>query len=134
MAPEVALGRPDEQDMAELHKFAEKVLDKLNHNPHDVVRVPGNFPYKEGMRLPAAPITLPGCDSCGTCEAVCPTGAIYIGENKAAATITEQCILCMACAAACPKKARVLPPPLKERMEQILGALKSVRRENEIFL
>ena len=40
----------------------------------------------------------------------------------------------MACTAACPENARVLPAPLQETMEQKLGALKDVRRENEVFL
>ena len=40
----------------------------------------------------------------------------------------------MACTANCPGNARILPPPLQEKMQQMLGKLKSVRRENEIFL
>lgn len=134
MAPEVAQGRPDNQDMMELRGFAERVLDKLSSDSHGTVRVPGNFPYKEGMRLPAAPVTLTACDLCGTCGAACPTGAIHIGENKTVVTTTDRCILCMACVSVCPQKARVLPTPLKERMEQMLGPLKSVRRENETYL
>ena len=55
-------------------------------------------------------------------------------EDTGAVTDSQSCILCMACAAACPEHARILPPPLKEKMEQMLGALKNVRRENEFFL
>lgn len=55
-------------------------------------------------------------------------------ENGSVVTNPEKCILCMACVKACPEHARILPPPLQEKMEQMLGALKSVRRENEYFL
>ncbi|MCI8453813.1 MAG: 4Fe-4S binding protein [Lachnospiraceae bacterium] len=44
------------------------------------------------------------------------------------------CILCMACSAACPEHARVLPQALQERTKKLLGALKTVRRENEFFI
>lgn len=114
MAPEVAKGRPDEQDRKEILDFAEKVLDKI----------------KEGA---GTPVSLPSCTGCGTCEKACPTGAIVMKDGTATAD-PEKCILCMACTAACPEHARVLPPPLSERMEQMLSALKDVRRENEFFL
>ena len=95
--------------------------------------MPGNIPYKAAMNMPAAPVSLPSCTGCGTCEKACPTGAIVMKDGTAAAD-PEKCILCMACTAACPEHARVLPPPLSERMEQMLGALKDVCRENEFFL
>lgn len=40
----------------------------------------------------------------------------------------------MACTAACPEHARILPPPVQEMMNQKLGVLKDIRRSNEIFL
>ena len=93
----------------------------------------GNYPYKEAMKRPAAPVSLPDCTRCGTCEKICPTDAIRV-KDGAVTTDAEKCILCMACTAACPQKVRILPPPLQEKMEQKLGALKAVRRENEFFL
>ena len=133
MAPEVAKGRPDEQDRKEILDFAENVLDKIKEGSGTPVKAPGNIPYKAAMNMPAAPVSLPSCTGCGTCEKACPTGAIVMKDGTAAADL-EKCILCMACTAACPEHARVLPPPLSERMEQMLGALKDVRRENEFFL
>ena len=55
-------------------------------------------------------------------------------ENDSVVTDAETCCLCMACTTDCPKHARILPPPLQEKMQQMLGALKSVRRENEYFV
>lgn len=133
MAAEVGKGRPDEQDRRSILDFAGKVLDKTEKGTESPVKVPGNYPYKNGMSMPVTPISLPSCRQCGKCASVCPTGAI-LQENGTFVTSTEKCILCMACVKACPEHARILPLPLQEKMEQMLGALKSVRRENEYFL
>lgn len=133
IVPEVGKGRPDGQDITDIHNFADKVLDKLAKGIESKVEVPGNYPYKDGMSMLVTPISLPACDQCGKCGAVCPTDAIHM-ENSSVVTNPEKCILCMACVKACPEHARILPPPLQEKMEQMLGALKSVRAENEYFL
>lgn len=133
MAPEVGKGRPDDQDRKSILEFAGKVLNKLENGAESPVKVPGNYPYKNGMSMPATPISKPNCNQCGKCASVCPTGAVRL-ENGTVATSPETCILCMACVAACPEHARILPPPLQEKMKQMLGALKAVHRENEYFL
>jgi len=133
VVPKVGKGRPDQQDRESILEFAGKVLDKIENNADEEVKVPGNYPYKKGMTVAASPISLSSCIQCGKCASVCPTGAI-VQENGAVATNLEKCILCMACVAACPEHARILPPPMQERMDQMLGALESVRRENEYFL
>jgi len=132
MAPEVAKGRPDEQDEADIRSFAKMVMAKLESNPDSPVTVPGNHPYRDSMSIPAMPISLPSCKLCGKCSAVCPAGAISL--EKDSVVTNSNCILCMACVSACPEQARILPPPLQDKMNQMLGALKSVRRENEYFL
>ena len=133
MAPKVGKGRPDEQDRTSILEFAGKVLDKLKNGFEDQVKVPGNYPYKDGMNMPVTPISLASCNRCGKCSSACPAGAIKL-EGDAVITSPEACFLCMACTLACPEKARILPPPLQEQMEQKLGALESVHRENEYFL
>ena len=133
MASEVAKGRPDDQDSRLIFEFAGKVLDKLGRGVETPVKVPGNHPYKDMMHMPATPISLPSCNQCGECESVCPTAAIRM-EDGTAATNPEKCILCMACTVGCPEHVRILPPPLQEKMGQMLGALKAVRRENEFFI
>ncbi len=131
----VAAGRPDAQDAAELQAFAEDILAKLAQGGDmQPVCVPGNHPYKAGMNLPATPLFLPNCGGCGKCVSLCPTGAI--SRNAAGELVTDaaKCILCMACVAACPRGARILPPPLQAGMEQKLGALIPLRRANERFI
>jgi len=133
MAPEVGKGRPDEKDRVEILDFAGKVLEKIEDGKECPVKVPGNYPYKAGMSMSVTPVSLTSCYLCAKCTSVCPTGAIRL-ESDVVVTEPEKCILCMACVSACPEHARILPPPLQEKMEQMLGALKSVRRENEYFL
>lgn len=130
MVPEVGAGRPDGEDEKEIHKFAESVK---NSTATENVHVPGNRPYKEEMNMPVTPISLPSCTKCGKCVTVCPTNAISITDGSFT-TYTEKCILCMACTHVCAEQARILPPPLQQKMEQMLGALKSVRNKNEVFL
>lgn len=133
IVPKVGKGRPDEQDRESILAFAGKVLDKMESTAAGEITVPGNVPYKAEMAVPASPVSLPACKLCGACEAACPTGAIR-QEYGTIATNLENCILCMACVAACPEHARILPPPMQEKMDQMLGALEAVRRENEYFL
>lgn len=136
IVPCVGQGRPDEEDKQELTAFAKQVLDKLEalgENEAAPITVPGNRPYKEGMKTAAAPICLPTCKQCGICEAACSTNAIRITE-AGVETDLSKCLLCMACKAVCPSGARILPPPMQEAMNQKLDALKDVRRANEVFL
>lgn len=130
---DVAAGRPDDKDKKEITEFAEKVLLKLNGDTKHPIKVPGNYPYKVSAPLPAVPIPSPACTLCQQCLRVCPVHAITI-ENGAIQTDPQTCISCMACTVNCPENARILPPSLQEKMQQLLGKLKTVRRENEIFL
>ena len=70
---------------------------------------------------------------CGACAEACPVNAISF-EADTVVTDPEKCIQCMACTAVCPQNVRILPPPVKEMIEQMLGAFKAIRRENEAFL
>lgn len=133
IVPIVGQGRPDEDDVKDIQNFAKKVLDKIANENTGKVEVPGNIPYKPYMSVPATPISTSVCNKCGMCEAVCPTDAIHINE-KEVVTELEKCILCMACVAHCPKNGRVLPLPMQESMNEKLGVLKDVHRENEYFL
>lgn len=130
MAPEVAAGRPDQEDAQDIRAFAQAVLDKKNA---DGVQVPGNRPYKPEMQIAFTPISLPSCQACGVCVKACPTDAISVTADGVA-TDKNKCMLCMACTCVCPAHARVLPPPAQEKMNQMLGALKNVRNKNEIFV
>lgn len=133
IVPEVGAGRPDSKDEAEIRAFAEKILAKLEAGENAAVSVPGNRPYKVFSSMPVAPLSLPSCTKCGVCAGVCPASAIQVNE-AGVLTDADACCLCMACVSRCPEKARILPPPVQEQMNQKLSALKTVRRENETYL
>ena len=132
IVPEVGKGRPDTKDAEEIRGFAAKVLQCLESDVQKEVCVPGNRPYKPEMNLPAAPMVLPACALCGNCAKVCPTEAVKI-EEQTVSTNPDVCILCMACVQACGKNARILPPPLQEKLTQMLMPFAEVYRENEMF-
>ena len=129
IVPEVGAGRPDAEDIKEIRTFAETVKSSTSA---ENVYVPGNRPYKPEMNVAAAPLSLPSCTACGACAKICPTDAIAIVDGKMA-TDAAKCILCMACIHACPKQARILPPPLQQKTDNMLAAFKAVRNKNETF-
>lgn len=133
IVPAVGQGRPDKDDMDSINDFAEKVLKKLENNIETPVTVPGNFPYKDAMKLPVTPICLSECTKCGQCISICPTSAIHL-DDDGVKTDVDSCILCMACTSACPNNARILPPPVQKNMSEKMSALIPIRRENEYFL
>lgn len=133
IVPAVGAGRPDEADAASIADFAAKVMKKLETGAESAVAVPGNVPYREVSAMNLSPVCLPHCGGCGACADVCPTEAITAADDGIA-TDVEKCILCMACTAACPQEARVLPQPVQENMNGKLSALIGLRRENEYFL
>ena len=99
------------------------------------IAVYGNRAYEDAlleMNVAAAPLSLPTCTSCGACAKICPTDAISNMDGKMA-TDAAKCILCMACIHACPKQARILPPPLQEKTDNMLAAFKAARNKNETF-
>lgn len=133
MVPEVGQGRPDENDKRQIRSFAQKVLAKIAEEDHSPVSVPGNYPYKPEMAIVATPLSLPACTHCGSCVDACPTQAIRL-EDETVVTEKDRCTLCMACTAVCPEQARILPPPLAEKLQQMLESFKTVRNGNDFFL
>lgn len=132
MVPEVGRGRPDEEDGLQIRSFAKKILAKMADEDASPVAVPGNFPYKKEMDIVATPLSLPACTQCGSCAEACPTQAIRL-EEESVVTERAQCILCVACTAACPAQARVLPPPMVEKLTQMLASVRDVRSGNDFF-
>lgn len=128
----LASGRPDEEDRSEVQNFADTILEKLEKERQSSVTVFGNRPYREWKPLPVTPMVLDTCEHCGLCVEKCPAEAILKGQESS--TSPEKCMLCMRCVSICPKRARIIPPPVQKMLEQNLTPFLSVRKENKLFL
>jgi len=136
----IAPGRPDTADVEKAVAFGQQIREKMATFSPDIIpslTVPGNVPYKQGMRsseeAPPAPVTHTDlCTLCGQCAEVCPTGAIAVGETVI--TDARACILCCACTRACPTGARVMEDPRVLRTAAWLYREHSARKEPEVFL
>lgn len=134
-----AHGRPDADDLEKAAEFGRKIKEKMRgvSRPQDIppLKVPGNHPYKEGMRAtskPVNPVTKEDlCIKCGKCADVCPTFAITVSDMV---TIKmDACIRCCACVKNCPTGARVMRPRML-RFTEWLHTNCSERREPETYL
>ena len=80
----------------------------------------------------AVPAVSETCTACGQCAAQCPARAISPDDPKH--TDPERCFLCMRCIARCPQHARTYPAKAQAMVDQRLAPLRTVRRENELFV
>lgn len=114
----LAAGRPDAEDMALLHRFADDAAKKiaaLPALPKKSVAVRGEWPLRPYYQprdrkgtpvsiLKVKPVTdVEKCNQCGLCACLCPMGSI---DTKDAAQIHGICIKCCACVKKCPQSAK----------------------------
>ena len=128
----IASGRPHADDLSTAAEFGKSVAAKISAGNMSTVSVPGNYPYKDLPKMPVVPLTTEACGGCGRCARLCPTGAIP--AHAPHTTDASKCILCMRCVMVCPRRARLLPPPVKEMMTQRLTAVASEPKLPEIFV
>jgi ferredoxin len=116
-------GRPNEEDLAALDRFAAQVAEKLlTHNSKLLtVSVPGEAHperYYTPLKTNNAPAGFlkakPSCNSalctrCGECMEVCPMGSI--GAKDGMPTFDGICIKCQACRRRCPTGAIAFTDP-----------------------
>ena len=133
----IAVGRPDATDLGRARAFGRDIGERLAAmaagTTFSAPVIPGKVPYR--ARAPRAVIPPVSrndiCLLCGQCAAVCPVGAIRVGETVE--TDAAACIQCCACVRACPNAARMLEDP---RVQAIAGRLATncaARREPELF-
>ncbi|MBR4311188.1 MAG: 4Fe-4S binding protein, partial [Akkermansia sp.] len=132
IARTIAAGRPNAEDTATAAEFGKAVAAKLASDDKTPVTVPGNYPYKDLPKMPVVPLTLESCGGCGRCARLCPVGAIPAAAPHT--TDASKCILCMRCVAVCPRRARLLPPPVLEMFTQRLIAVATEPKQAELFL
>lgn len=134
IARSIATGRPHAQDKQTAAEFAAAVDTKLAlpHVQQSSVSVPGNEEMKPLPQMPTTPMVTDACGGCGRCVRECPMGAIPADNPRT--TDTSRCILCMRCVSICPRRARILPPPLLAGMTARLQICAAEPRLPEIFV
>lgn len=132
VAEPLGKGRPDEQDMVEVGRFARKVVEKAAGGGPPLPLDALNYQRAEvqekakGAGLHAMkPLLLPFdvnaglCTQCGLCVGSCPTANITVESGP---VFADRCVLCFNCVRVCEPGAissKVLPfiePELQKRM------------------
>lgn len=132
IARQFAAGRPDAQDAAQLAEFAQRIRQKLQDGDMSEPSIPGNRPYKQAGGHSMVPQVTEECVSCGACAAACPVRAI--DKDDPSQVDGEACISCMRCVAVCPRGARKLDPNKLAAVTQMLSKACVERRECELFI
>lgn len=128
----IGAGRPDAADLAKCVEFGAAVESRLAQEAPAAVEVPGNAEYRPLPQMPVTPLVTDACGGCGMCARKCPVEAIPLSNPRS--TDAARCILCMRCVSICPRKARILPPPMVEAFTARLAAVASEPKQAEIFL
>lgn len=129
---ELASERPNETDLQNLQSFARLLKPRIDSTETYQIEVPGNRPYRDGMKAPVTPLVSDACGGCRLCATQCPTGAISMIDPKQ--TDLAKCLLCMRCVSICPAHARFLPTPILEAMSTKLAPFAQIVKQNEYFL
>ena len=101
----VAVGRPDDDDIAKIDEFAQKAIEKIENGDSLEAEIPGNRPYVDYKTLPF----IVSCDEstcvfCLECVSVCPEKAIP--DDDPADVDLDLCTKCTSCINICPENAR----------------------------
>ncbi|MBR0596918.1 EFR1 family ferrodoxin [Sinanaerobacter chloroacetimidivorans] len=139
----LAMGRPDEKDMAVVDRFADQICKKLAEGSvHDTITVQGNEPYRK-YYMPrdkagnpvdirkVTPRTNINCKNCRICANICPMGSI---DPVQPSKLNGICIKCGACIKKCPFGAKYYDDPDYLRHQYELEEEFSDRREPELFI
>lgn len=138
--PQVAAGRPDENDIGAVDAFSHQCATLLSGLDVMAVKgklvVKGNHPYREPPPLALHPtIDASICTACNRCVAVCPTKALNLDKNRKTVSRNDKvCISCAACIHVCPTGAQAFRGQQYEGFGEVFAEKMSARREPETFL
>lgn len=128
-ATPIAVGRPDDTDLAEAMAFGHEIARKISLKSLPVIDTTeitdqpspaeslANFrtfvadymrTQKESPRKLLPEVNTAICNKCGICVSVCPTSAI---ASDCEGIDASKCIKCCACVKSCPEGARSLSSP-----------------------
>lgn len=136
MAPTIAAGRPDADDLVQVMDFAAATMKKIQ-DAGDIASIPaltvsGNIPFKHYGGAPAKPQADESCIQCGSCAEKCPVGAIPV--ESPSVTDNAVCITCMRCTAVCPVGARKLASEVVAAITARLEGLCPQPKQPSIFV
>ena len=127
-----ASGRPNQEDLEELDRFARQIKEAMEAGVSTDIHVPGDTPYKEYHTIPLTPKAGKNCTGCGLCAERCPVRAIPADDP--AQTDSKKCISCMRCVSICPEQARAVSKLLLAGAVQKLKKACAGSKRNELFL
>lgn len=133
--PNVASGRPDEEDKKKIDRFSKNCMEKFQKFSADTfipLQVNGNRPYRDISDVELKPSGNKLCNLCGSCVNVCPTYAI--SRDNPRITNKEKCISCTACIQVCPTGARKFRSPAYQVAQVMFGKKCAQRKEPEWFI
>lgn len=104
--PDIAVGRPDDEDARKLAQFGSVIRERLAQKELPPVPIPEKTLLRPFGGLRVHPHAGKSCTRCGKCAAVCPMNAIP--RKHPMLTDDTRCITCMRCVAICPVHARRL--------------------------
>ena len=134
----IAVGRPDEDDLARAEDFGKEIINKLESidtlKKESSVNVPGNKPYKNGMppSEDCARSDMGICTYCSTCVTLCPTEAITPDDNYT--TNPKLCIMCCACVKGCPEGARYIDSDRVKKASKWLSENFTMPKQAKFFI
>lgn len=139
----LAMGRPDEKDMAIVDLFAARILEKLHSDQMEgILAVKGEEPYRkyymprdrQGTPVDirkVTPKTNSNCTNCKLCVGLCPVGSIDFEDPT---KLTGICIKCGACIKGCPVSAKFYDDADYLRHQYELEEQFAARRAPELFI
>lgn len=131
IAHQFATGRPDKEDQAQLHTFAEVIQSKLDTGDDSEPVIPGNRPYKKDGGVTMVPKPTKNCTTCGLCAQECPAQAIDASDPKK--VDKKKCISCMRCVSVCPHSARSINAVMLSVVGMALKKACANRKDNELY-
>ena len=135
IARKFGAGRPNDDDIGEIRKFAELLSNKLkawSKTNHIDLTVKGNPEYKEYKTIPIKPHSTAHCIKCGVCSKNCPASAIPLNNPKK--TDKNKCVTCVRCIRICPINARCFSRIENFIAEKSLEKLCKEYKYPEIFI
>ena len=129
----VAVGRPDDADIAKINEFSKKCIEKIKTGEGLTSEIPGNRPYTDYKKLPfTVSCDESVCAFCYDCVTVCPEHAIP--EDDPVETDLDLCSRCTACISICAENARRFTGDAFESKKPVFEEANAERKEPEFYL